>query len=642
MARKITALAIVGLLVFAALAFAGGAKEAPEAAAAAVEPGNEAPMLAALVQSGELPPLAERIPENPYVVEPWDEIGRYGGTLRRSYSGTGDTEGIRKLSRVGLVEFSPDGSEIVPALAERYTMSDDGLTFTFHLRRGIRWSDGEPFTANDLEYGYRHELLNEELTPSVPSTWRVGGERIRFEMIDDYTFRYVLPGVSATFLQDLARDTEWGSGPPAHYMQQFHPDFADASDLEAMVRAENFDTWVQLYESKAHQWQNPERPSLRAWVMQDAIGAQTVRMERNPYYWRVDTAGNQLPYIDRVENRLMLDKESMILAIISGELDFQGRNVAWGDYPILMENRDRGNYNVLRWPTALGSAYAFMPNLNVPDPKLNELFNDRRFRIALSHAMDRDELNEVLFLGATKPRAATAVPGSTYYQEDLENLYAEFDPAKSEQLFQEIGLTRGSDGYWRHKDGSRLSVVLNAIQLDTYGSWPDLLEMVGEMWDQFGLRNEVIILDRSLYTQRYQAGEFEIGGWAWGRGFTPLIAPKFVFPSDSTWNPGPLFGTWYQTGGASGVEPPADHPVRKAMEMYDRYVTEPDVETRTQIGKDLIRLSAEEIWSIGTVGEFPDPHVASRRLRNVPQDLLSEHLMMTPSNARVEQFFFVD
>jgi peptide/nickel transport system substrate-binding protein len=647
MLRKVIVLVVIATLMTAGLVFASGGQEEqtgeviaqPEVAAA-----GEAPMLAEMVAAGDLPPLEERIPANPFVVEPWNEIGTYGGTLRRAYTGAADVPGFQKLSRVGLMEFSPDGSRVVPALAESFEVSDDGLTYTFHLREGVRFSDGQPFTARDLQFGYEDDALNEELNPSMPSLLTVGGEPIEFVLIDDYTFQYVLPRISATFLQDMARDSEWGGvprtyGPPSHYMKQFHADYADADQLAKLVDEGGFDSWVQLYEAKADFTQNPELPTLRAWVLLDRLGSDTVRMVRNPYYWRVDSQGNQLPYIDRIDNRLMLDNESLILSAISGEFDFQLRHLSFGDYPILMENRDRGDYNVIRWPTALGSTYAFMPNLNVADPKLNELFNDQRFRIALSHAMDRDEINEVLFLGVCKPRAATVVPGSPFYEPDLETMYTEFNTERASELFEEIGLQKGSDGYWRHKDGSELSVVLTAIELNSLGPWPDLLEMVGEQWDRFGLKNEVQILERSLYTSRYQSAEFEIGGWAWGRGLTPLISPKFVFPQDTTWNPAPLYGLWYQTGGAQGVEPPEGGPVRRAMELYGQYTTEPDADRRLEIGKELIRLSTEQIWSIGTVGEFPNPAVVSRRMGNVPETLLSEHLLMSPSNARLEQFF---
>ncbi len=644
MTRRLFVLVIAALLVMSGLVFASGGQEQegeviaqPEVAAA-----GEAPMLAEMVEAGEIPALDERIPEDPFVVEPWNEIGTYGGTMRRMYNGAADVPGFQKLSRVGLVEFSPDGSQIVPALAESFDLSEDGTVYTFHLREGLRWSDGESFTAADLMWDYENLLLNDEFTPSISSIWKVGGEQIRMEMVDDYTVRYVLPAVSATFLQNMARDTEWGYATPSHYMRQFHPDFADADELQELIDDGGFETWVQLFEARDEFTQNPERPSMRAWLLEDTLGSDTVRMVRNPYYWRVDSEGNQLPYIDRIENRLMLDSESMVLAVISGEVDFQLRHMTFGNYSIFMENRDRGDYDVYRWPTALGSVYSFMPNLNVEDPKLNELFNDQRFRIALSHAMDREEINEVLFLGVCKPRAATVVPGSPFYTPDLEDMYAEFDTDRAAELFEEIGLEKGSDGYYRHKDGSELSVVLTAPPLTTFGSWPDLLELVGEHWDRFGLKNEVQIVERGLYETRYPAGEFEIGGWAWGRGLTPLIAPKFVFPSDTIWNPAPLYGEWYQTGGEQGIEPPEGGPVREAMEMYDEYLAEPDPDKRLEIGTALIRHSTEQIWSIGTVGEYPNPAIVSRRMRNVPDGMLAEHLLMAPNNGRLEQFYIAE
>lgn len=639
MLRKLMMTIIVGLLMTPIAVLAGGAQQGETMPAEQAEVGNEAPMLAQMVAAGELPPLEKRLPENPYVLNVVDEIGTYGGTLRRGYTGPEDLPGPQKLNRVGFVEFGPDGKTIEPSMVESYTTSEDGLTFTFQLRRGLRWSDGEPFTVDDIAFAYEHVAMNEELSPTAPPRLRVGDEIVEFQVISDHTFRFVLPAPSATFLQNLATEDGWGATTPAHYLKQFHASFADPGDIEAMVRAEDMDTWVQLFEAKADEWQNPEKPSMRAWVLQDRLGGEVARMVRNPYYWRVDPEGNQLPYIDMIENRLFLDTETLILSILSGDIDFQTRHIPWGQYAILMENRDRGNYEVLEWPMSWGSFWAFMPNLNSHDPKLNELFNDRRFRIALSHAIDRDELNEVLFLGAGKPRAATVVPESPFYEPDLEMMYAEYDPAKSEQLFREIGLSRSGDGYWNHKDGSRLSFVVNGVPEQ---NWPDILEMTSEMWNRVGLRNEVVLLDRSLNWSRFENAEFDINGWAWGRGFAPLIGPKFVFPSDTALNPAPLWGAWYQSNGETGVEPPEDHPVRTAMELYDRYVVEPNAQRRLEIGKELVRLSTEQIWSIGTVGEIPDPAIRSRRLRNVPDVVLSEHLLMTPSNANVEQFFFLD
>ena len=601
---------------------------------------GEAPVLAERVAAGELPPVAERLPENPFVQPVQSEIGSYGGTLRRVYTGRGDLPGFSKLSGAWLITTTPDGGTLIPDLAESFTASPDGLEYTFQLRRGVRWSDGDPWDADDILWFYDNVVMNKELNPGVPSHWRVGDEPIELVKIDDHTVSFRLPGPSAVFLQNLTLDGRSQAGVPSHYLEDFHASFVEKEKLDELVAEAQFDSWVQLFTQKNSEWLNPDRPTLRAWKNLHPIGEEVVVLERNPYFYKVDPEGNQLPYIDRIEARLVLDRANIPLSAMSGEIDFQLRHIAFSTFPLLMENRDRGDYDVLRWPYSLGSAYAFMPNLNVKDARKNELFNDRRFRIALSHAIDREEVNEILFLGVTVPRHATVVPESEFYEPDLETMYASYEPETSQRLLEEIGLVKGSDGYYDYADGTDLTVTVTTIPLETYGKWADMAELVGGYWDRIGIKNEVQVIDRSLYTDRYRAGDLEIAGWAWGRGLSPLIAPKFVFPSDDTFNPAPLWGRWYQTGGAEGLEPPADHPVRRAMEMYGQYTSEADADRRAQIGKDLIRLSAEEIWSIGTVGVVPDPVVVSRSLGNVPEQLLSEHLLSSPNNAGVIQFYF--
>jgi len=601
---------------------------------------SEAPMLAERVAAGELPPVAERLPESPFVQPVQSEIGSYGGTLRRVYTGRGDLPGFSKLSGAWLITTTPDGGTLIPDLAESFTASPDGLEYTFQLRRGVKWSDGDPWDADDILWFYDNVVMNKELNPGVPSHWRVGDEPIELIKIDEHTVSFRLPGPSAVFLQNLTLDGRSQAGVPSHYLEGFHASFVEKEKLDELVAEAQFDSWVQLFTQKNSEWLNPDRPTLRAWKNRHPIGEEVVVLERNPYFYKVDPEGNQLPYIDRIEARLVLDRANIPLSAMSGEIDFQLRHIAFSTFPLLMENRDRGDYDVLRWPYSLGSAYAFMPNLNVKDARKNELFNDRRFRIALSHAIDREEVNEILFLGVTVPRHATVVPESEFYESDLETMYASYEPETSQRLLEEIGLVKGSDGYYDYADGTDLTVTVTTIPLETYGKWADMAELVGGYWDRIGIKNEVQVIDRSLYTDRYRAGDLEIAGWAWGRGLSPLIAPKFVFPSDDTFNPAPLWGRWYQTGGAEGLEPPADHPVRRAMEMYGQYTSEADADRRAQIGKDLIRLSAEEIWSIGTVGVVPDPVVVSRKLGNVPEQLLSEHLLSSPNNAGVIQFYF--
>jgi peptide/nickel transport system substrate-binding protein len=285
-----------------------------------------------------------------------------------------------------------------------------------------------------------------------------------------------------------------------------------------------------------------------------------------------------------------------------------------------------------------------MPNQNTKDPVLQKIFRDKRFRMALSHALDRDEMNNLFFLGVCKPRQATVIPQCRFYEPDLEMMYATFEPDKANALLDEMGLKKGADGIRLRPDGKQLAFTILGINLASLGPWPDILEFGAQQWTKIlGIKAEAKIIDRPLYTQRYQANDIEVGGWAWGRGLTPLISPTFVFPSTGPVNtPAPLYATWYQSGGKSGEEPPKDSDFRKAMDLYDRYVQEADDAKRLAIGKELIRLSTESLWSIGTVGELPDPVIVKNNMGNVPKQILAEHLLANPANAKPEQWYFKD
>lgn len=601
---------------------------------------GEAPMLKALVEAGKLPPVEERLPENPMVIEPVSEIGTYGGTWRHAYTGMGDTPAFDKMGHTGLVIYSMDGSEVIPGLAEKYEVSEDGMTYTFYLRKGLKWSDGVEYTADDVEFWYLHEVMNKDLNPGLVARFAVNDMPIEFTKIDDYTVQFVLPGPSAVFLENLAHYGDHGI--PKHYLSQFHPEFVDPEELKARADQQGFDNWMMYFGDRNDIFSNMDRPTMRPWMLVSKLGDQVYTLERNPYFWQVDPEGNQLPYIDKIDNYLMSDPQTILMSVVAGEIDFMVRNVSFVDYPFLMENRERGNYEVYLWPMAVGSGWAFMPNMNHKDPVLREIFEDIRFRTALSIGINRDEINEMVYYGRGKPRAATVVPECPFWEEDLEDYAAEYDVARANALLDEMGLERGSDGIRRRPDGKRLEITLVTLDMQNYGSWVDIVEMSAADWEKLGIDIEIHVPDRALLEQRWAAGDFDIGGWAWGRGLTPLTAPKFVFPSDSLWNPGPLYGQWYESGGARGEEPLVGSDVRRAMELYGDYVSEPRPDERLRIGKELIRLSTESLWSIGTIGEIPSPIVVSNRLRNVPATILNEHILQTPTNARPQQFFFAD
>ncbi|MDD9989190.1 MAG: ABC transporter substrate-binding protein [Spirochaetaceae bacterium] len=302
---RVFVVAMIGL-VAAALAVATGTGEQAETEASSAEMaqmGLEAPALAEQVAAGTLPPLAERLPAEPYVVQPFGETGRYGGDLRRVYRTASDGLAYGRLAMETLLRFSPgQGTAVEPNIARDFSVSDDGTSITVYLREGMRWSDGEPFTADDIMFWYEDWAINEELNPSPPTWMTVGGEPGVWEKIDDYTVRLTFPGVNGLAARQLADPSGSSRGMgrmmPKHYLSQFHPSHQTKEKLDEMVAAAELDSWMDLFSDRNNYFLNADLPVLDAWDITVAAPAARVIAERNPYYWKVDTEGHQLPYMD--------------------------------------------------------------------------------------------------------------------------------------------------------------------------------------------------------------------------------------------------------------------------------------------------------------------------------------------------------
>jgi len=334
---------------------------------------GEAPELAELVAKVELPPVEERLPEDLMVIQAVDGIGRYGGTWRRGFTGPGDNENgnrIQASDRPVLVDHT--GNVPRPSLAKGWEMSEDGQTYTLHLRRGLKWSDGEPFTADAFVFWFEEIYGNKDIVPTPIPDMTPEGKPGRIVKVDDYTVNFEFDVPFYLFEELMSGDTLIGGGQavrqsekrshgayaPAHYLNQFLPDHAGGEDaVNAMTRAEGFDNWVALLHFKKDWTLNPELPVLGPWKTVQPINNPTWVMERNPYYWAVDTEGNQLPYFNRVVMTLAENLEVLNLRAIAGEYDLQERHVDLGKLPVILENQEKGGYTV-HLDLALGGADA--------------------------------------------------------------------------------------------------------------------------------------------------------------------------------------------------------------------------------------------------------------------------------------------
>lgn len=627
MAKRVP-LYLITLLLVAAFAI----PTLPRASAQEGRQYNEAPMLAERVAAGELPPVEERLPENPRVVEPIDSVGVYGGIWNRAWRGVNDFHAFGRITYDPVLRWPRDpADDVQPGLAERWEWNEDGTELTLYFRKGLKWSDGVPFTVDDVIFWWEAIETDPNVTAAIHLEWQSLEELVK---VDDSTIalRFSEPNGLAETVGLAFHGTQWPLGferfgfyAPKHYLEQFHP-------------AYNEEATYDLFQEKVFDY-NVERPVMTAWkITQYDPGATLMIAERNPYYWAVDIEGNQLPYIDYVYFHLVEDVAGVNAMGIAGELDMQARAINLADYPVYMQNAEANGYHMLLWPQAMASNATLFINQSYPDPKYRELFQNFDFRRALSLAIDRNAVNEIAFLGQGVPRTQTVVPASPYYQPELESLNAEYDPATAEALLDGIGLTKGSDGFRTFPDGSELLIVIEtsgtgAGELDTY-------ELVTEWWNAIGVKTELRQETREVFWDRAGANEVMVATWTTDRGLVPMVDPIYQFPFDERSWMGPAFGMWYKSGGTQGEEPPAH--IKAAMDLYDEYRRTTDPARQLEIGKEIVKMATEQLWAIGTVGLVPNPVVVKNNFMNVGAKHTADWIIMTPGTQDPAHYYFAD
>lgn len=644
----LSALATTGVIASACAPTAPVVEEAvtaPEAESAAapappaVTPSkyNEAPMLAEMVGQGQLPPVDERLPKEPLVSPVVEEIGQYGGTWHRVWLGPSDSYGMWRLRHETLLTWSKDSSQVIPNVAESWEINDDATEFTLHLREGMRWSDGAPFTADDMMFWYEDVQLNEEVTPVKHTRMMLGEEFGKMEKIDDYTIK--ISYSTAYGLFELQMASEFEPFIPKQYMQQFHPAYADADELQAKVEAAGFEAWYQLFQDKNSWLNNQELPVLGAWVSSSDPSNVQWNSTRNAYYWKVDEAGNQLPYVDVITHELLQDKELVTLKVVAGEVDMQGRHLNVSDLPLYMESRETGDYRVLMWPNTNGSSYCVMFNQNFDaEPVIAEFLRNVDFRRALSAAINREEMNQVVFLGLGKPRQSTLLPESLGYNPDWEEAYTEYDPDLANQMLDDLGLTeKDSDGFRLRPDGEGpLTITIahpNNIQSDP-------TELVKSYWDAVGIKTAIDTQERSVHYEKMAANELQVAPWGNEEMVYPLflVYPWWVMPYGTASRIAPLSGLWYQSNGAQGIEPEGD--LLKVIELYEQAKATPNEDERFEAAMEMMRLNAENLWTVGCVAVNEGPTVVKNNFRNVPEKHLTGTVNGAPGNADPWTWFF--
>ncbi|MCZ6634616.1 MAG: ABC transporter substrate-binding protein [bacterium] len=591
---------------------------------------QEAPMLEKRVKTGDLPVVTKRLPENPLVIVPPHQIGPYGGTWTRFATGPRDVGIVEaRFAYEGLVRWDPMGRKVIPNVASRWEISDGGRTFTFWLRPGMRWSDGHLFTVNDLIFWYEDVLQNKDLMPVTPRDFKRGGEVMRLEKVDDATVRFRFKEPNGLFLKKLASGRGYEMlRYPAHYMKQFHPKYVSLEKVEAMGKEVGFDVWNRYFEDR-RDWRNPDIPRLWPWIIVAPPPARPAVLERNPYYWKVDPEGNQLPYIDRMTFEIY-NLETINLKAMNGEMGMQGRHLQFENYPLFMENQDRGGYRVYHWPSGSGGTMSLALNLNHQDPVLKQIIHDRRFRIALSHALNRAELNEVGYFGIGQPRQISPPPSSDYYVPEYESAYIEYDPELANQLLDEMGLKRDPEtGIRMRPDGEILKLFLETTQMNNR-----VLELVASYWTMVGVETQVKEEARQLFYERKRGLLHDAAVWGGSDEQMPVLDPRWFVPHSDESIHAVDYARWYRTDRKRGETPPPD--IQRCIELFWEIEKTIDEKEQVRLFKQIIEWNRKNLWVIGVIGNMPAIYLVKNTFRNVPEVALSGWAFRAPGNTAVE------
>ncbi len=561
----------------------------------------------------DLPPLEDRLPDDPVVSHPYERIGKYGGKARVTLF-----DHRRFLPHEHALTISADLRNVLPNIAESWSVSEDGHVTTIRLRPGIKWSDGHPLTSQDFMFSFNHDWLDPEMQPLT----NVAVRGAKFVVIDDLNFQIVFPRPNPTFVNYYAfYASRWVD--PMHFFKDYHPAYRDRDELNALVKEKNHVTWMAMF-NQLRSWGNADAakvPTLRSFKVVERTPTK-LRMERNPYYFKVDPAGNQLPYVDEVDVIIVLENSQMItFQAATGQLDFTSFTLETQNIPLLKLGERKGVNKVHIWRRLHVVDVAIQPNYNFDDLKYRELVwgkGERRFIRALSHAIDRDQMNEVIYFGRGTPSQVTAHWSSRWYEERFAKAHIRYDPDYSRALLDELGLFDvDGDGLREYPDGKKLIITLEFIDFETPKGIS--LELVRDYWHEVGIDVRLKTIERRLQAERAMSNKMQMTAWHADKVTDILFPhwPDWFYPHRAGWDMimWNHWGRYHQSDGELGEEPP--ELIRNMQDWGGQLLTATDEENRTKAAKALLEAHAENLWAIGTVGNAPHPVAVSRRLKNV-------------------------
>lgn len=569
-------------------------------------------------KAGELPPIAERLPEHPAVAA-MDEPGHPGGEITMLMASGKDTRILVAYSYARLVCYDRD-YKIVPDILESYENEGDRV-FTFHLRKGHKWSDGEPFTTDDFRYFWEDVANNPELSPAgPPKLLMVDGKPPVVEIIDEATIRYSWDKPNAEFLPALAGASPLFIFRPAHYLKKYHVKYQKPEKLADLVKESGQPTWAALHNRKDNQYKNdnPKLPTLDPWMLRIKPPAERFVFTRNPFYYRVDAKGQQLPYLDQVVFDIA-DSKLIPAKAGAGETSLQARNIRFDNYTFLKEGEKNGKFAVRLWSQGMGSNLVLLPNLTTNDEVWRGVIRDVRFRRALSLAVNRHEINQAIYYGLGQEGANTVLPRSPLFKAEYRDAWSKFDLAQANALLDDIGLTqRGDDGIRLLPDGRPMTIVVDTAGESTEET--DVLELVRDSWRAIGVDLFVKPSQREVFRNRVFEGDSIMAVWSGIENAFPSadMSPQEFAPSTQQQYMWAKWGQYIETAGGDGQA--VDMPEAKTLlDLLGKWRQADNTQERAEVWDEMLRIWADQVYTIGTVADIPQPVVVMKGLHNVPE-----------------------
>lgn len=610
---------------------------------------QEAPVLAAQVQSGSLPPVSERLPLHPKVVPVTEQVGTYGGTWRLLIQPRADEAMfVRTVAYEPLVRWTKDWSGIEPNLAEWYSVNSNATEYTFRLRRDLRWSDGLPFTTADIRFWYENILQDAELTPLPPAWLKSRGQVVKFEFLDDVTFKVYFPFPNSLFLQQLATpEALMITAYQEQYARQFHRRYASPGMISALMRDGGYQSWAEMFSRRVGlsstdtgNFSDANRPRMFAWVLKTAYtpGASVVRWERNPYYWKVDSQGNQLPYLDAVDFQVVQNMDDAVTRVIAGDIDMQNISAMGMDSDAILKGAGDQGYRRYSLVDSANNVMVIHLNMAHKDPVKRAIFRSKDFRIALSYAINRQEILDILFGGTGVPWQAAPRPESPFYNPQMGLQFTDFDLQKANQFLDSAGFKKDQVGNRLGPDNLPITFTIDV--LETQPQQIAMLNMIAKYWADIGIRVQPRISPLPLFLATVRTNGHDAAAFSGGATLFDdiLLNPSDYLPSSENTLWAVTWANWFnRVPGYESQQP--DAAARKSFEMYDLIHAARDPAEQMRLMKGALLISRESFWTIG-IALGPEKYgLVRKNFKNVPEKMPDSWMYPDPAPTNPEQYF---